>query len=185
MDPFADAVAEEVAVFTPHAFDAFPRPKEGVEGEEGEGKEGEGGEARRRKKKSKGKKKQARAEAIDALAAAPTSAASATGSLPSAASAVSVGSAGSAEEESAGGGLLMPDSAEYLAMLEHRLERLKKKQETRAKATKTARRTSQPSAPLDLLHLHLPLPRFAAHVLSLLSPVCAQPSLCPSRRRRC
>ena len=142
-------------MFTPHAFDAFPRPKAGEGGTEVKEEE-----AARKKKRAKGKKKKAAAEA--ARLPTPVSADSAVDSVATVTSAVSVGELGSVGEEttSGGGGLLMPDSAEYLAMLEHRLERLKKKQEMRAKEAKTARRTSQhpPLSPSHTAHSQPQLP---------------------------
>ena len=53
---------------------------------------------------------------------------------------------GSSGEEQSGGGLLLPDSAEYLAALEARLQRLKARQETRAKAARSVRRSADLTA---------------------------------------
>ena len=162
VDPFAEAVEDSTStsLLTPHAFDSFPKPPSQSSLAPTEGK--------RKKKKGEGKKKKTGGAEATAAPSLPVMSATTSAST-SAASLVGVESAsvsvGAGSEEGGGGGLLLPDSAEYLAMLEQRLERLRKRQETRAKAAKTARRTSQPP----------PLTYSPSHPPSLCPP-CAPPS---------
>ena len=137
-DPFASSCesAPIVVESSIDAFAAFPKPGHVDEHSQ---------PARSSKKKSRGKKR-AQLASTSAIPSEPVS----TSTLPVSSAAPSdspaqSASAGESSEE-AEGGLLMADSAAYVAMLEQRLERLKKKQEARIKAAKakTTRRTSQP-----------------------------------------
>ena len=133
-DPFASAVADPDVVVSssPDAFAAFPKPGHVEEAH---------GSTKKSKKKKKKKAKQRTDEQQSAITAAPAAQPSST--------VTSTAAAGSSSSEAGGdSGLLMADSAEYVAMLEQRLERLKKKQEARIKAAsaKTTRRTSNATA---------------------------------------
>ena len=166
-DPFAssDAGDVEVASSSPDAFAAFPKPGHVEEHAPLQDREG-------RKKSSKKKKKKAAAAAAGSATTAATEARSALPSLPA-----SLPSAVFTEPASGGGrvaeddsGLLMADSAEYVAMLEQRLERLKKKQEARIKAAaaKTTRRTSHTATHPTAPNCHPSAP-------------CKPPAYCPLR----
>jgi len=126
-DPFASSTVDsaDIVSTSPDAFAAFPKP--------GHVEEHTADSGERKTKKKKKKRAQQPNAAVGDAAAATTSIEAST--APAAAS---------GSEADGDGGLLMADSAEYLAMLEQRLERLKKKQEARIKAAaaKTTRRTS-------------------------------------------
>ena len=129
-DPFASSTADPIAVSSSvEAFAAFPKP--------GHVEEHQPEKRKKKKKKQRAQQQQPTVSGGDNAAGSGSIAAfpSDSSSTPASASDATGGE----------GGLLMADSAEYVAMLEQRLERLKKKQEARIKAAaaKTTRRTSQ------------------------------------------
>ena len=129
-DPFGSSSADGAYELTssPNAFASFPKP-----GHVDDHQPAQADSSRRKSKKKKNKAalQPSSSEAAAVPAAGPTPDASVA--------AVSDGADGPQ--------LLMADSLEYVAMLEQRLERLKKKQEARIKAAsaKTTRRSSQPT----------------------------------------
>ena len=190
-DPFSVSTAEPDTVSSSlDAFAAFPKPGH-VDEQSAQTERGRARKASKNKKKSSKRAQQRAASSAgqepSSSAAGPSSAGSAVSSLPVAATAGLTAAEGDS-------GLLMADSAEYVAMLEARLERLKKKQEARIKAAtaKTTRRTSNATrstlAPCHVGYrattaLPLPLPLPLSLSLPPLLPLPMQPALTASLTR--